>query len=219
MLQKLKGFFTTGVGLPTVFSACVLLSATLYLYLLPAAGRTVDTVSKVVEMTALTIGLLSLVLIARQTRTTAKWNKLLSYHQFFGEITTRETVRALHVAAEKCNFKESMKSGQAIDVSAVDSLCNDDDSTTSVCFYLDEFEEFCGAVAAGVVDSGYAYTLEATRVIRVWAVFEPYVARRRSEVKYSRCYLELQRLASTWKAQRELEEKRNHDESGVRTHV
>lgn len=180
---------------------------------------TLEQTARIVELGLLALGLLSLFLIAEQTRLTAKWNKLLSYHQFFGELITSEMVSDLRKVAETCGFSEEMRQLKPIHSASLECIVNSDEHMNTISAYLDEFEEFCAAVHAGVADHEYAYTLEATRVIRAWVVFEPFITRRRATVRYSRCYLELERLGGAWLERREKEAKDKADKDGVRPHV
>lgn len=217
-MEKLKGA-VRWLGLPALASCAILLAAAIVIWAVPATRSTFESVARVVELAILTIGLTSLVLLARQTRTTAKWSKLLSYHQFFGDLITKEMVVALQETAKLCTFEECMKKLEPMSSAAVDAVLADPAHDTVVSSYLDEFEEFCAAVHAGIADPEYAYTLEATRVIRAWIVFEPFIRRCRASTKYSRCYLELQRLGSAWKTRREAEESKKDAADGVRNHV
>lgn len=219
MKELWNRFWTRGKGLPSVVAAAVLVACVIAVMRMPPDDRSYQNVGQIIELGLLSVGLLSLVLIARQTRTTAKWNKLLSYHQFFGELISPATLVQMTGAAEACGFSEQMLKISPMTDDSVNKVLASPDHDQTVSTYLDEFEEFCAAVHAGIVDNEYAYTLEATRVIRAWVVFEPFITQCRSKTKYSRCYIELQRLGVAWKGRREKEEARNHATDGVRPHV
>lgn len=127
-----------------------------------------------------------LALTARQLVQTANWNKTLSYHQFFGDLVTRELADKVRAVVRKHKFDDAFTSLTAMSPTSLTDLMVDQEADSLISAYLDEFEEFCAAVKAGVVENGYAYGIEATRVIRAAVVFGPYIHRARSGTKYSR---------------------------------
>ena len=205
------------------------------IWLLPTLGstRSFTNVMAIIQSALVALGLYSLYFVAEQarltaeqvsqtreqTQQTAKWNKLLSYHQFFGELITTEMVLEMMAVAERCGFKDAMNSVQAMSLASRQALENDPVAVKTVAAYLDEFEEFCAAVQAGVTASEYAYTLEATRVLRAWIVFEPFIQSQRATHRFSRCYLELERIGSAWKERRERETQQKYAQDGVQQHV
>jgi len=218
-----------------VLGATVLLSA-LAIWQLPnmtTEGRSFTNVMAIVQAALVALGLYSLYFVAEQARQTAaqvrlsadqvrqtaKWNKLLSYHQFFGELITTDMVKEMLSVAEKCDFKAAMNGVTPMSDDSRRKLEGEPIDVKTVLAYLDEFEEFCGAVQAGVTDHEYAYTLEATRVIRTWIVFGPFIQVQRASHPFSRCYLELERLGSAWKLRREQETQQKYAQDGVQPHV
>ena len=205
-----------------ILLAAIPVSAGLAIWRLPyldANGRSFSNVMAVLEVTVLAIGLYSLYLVSEQVRQTAKWNKLLSYHQFFGELITTAMVKDMLAVAEKFGFKAAMDKVIPMTDASLASLEKEAIDVKTILAYLDEFEEFCGAVQAGVTDHEYAYTLEATRVIRTWIVFGPFIQSQRASHPFSRCYVELERLGSAWKERREAETRQKYSQDGVRQHV
>lgn len=200
----------------------IALVAGLAILLLPwttSSGRTFSNVMAILELAVIAFGLCSLLLVAEQIQQTAKWNKLLSYHQFFGDLITTEMVKDMLAVAETCGFKEAMNSVQPMSLESRRALEDDLAAVKTVAAYLDEFEEFCAAVQAGVTDQEYAYTLEATRVIRAWTVFAPFIQSQRASLRFSRCYLELERIGGAWRDRRETETKQKYAQDGVQQHV
>jgi hypothetical protein len=80
--------------------------------------------------------------------------------------------------------------------------------------YLDQFEKFCGAVQCGLVDNDYAYSLQATRVIRNYTIFSTFIKRIRQES--STGYLELEKVALSWEDRRGIEDATFRNNRGVR---
>jgi hypothetical protein len=89
--------------------------------------------------------------------------------------------------------------------------------------YMDDFEEFCAAVNAGVISESYALDLEGSRVISVFYGLRPLIDELRSEQERvnatlgmqtagqrpmrSKYYDELERVAIRWRLKREKEHK------------
>jgi hypothetical protein len=214
----------------SAFVAVVVLACAIAIYRLPSADRTVPNITSILQLGLVAVGLISLLLLAEQNRQiscgnaeqskqTASWNKCLSYHNFFGDLITMQMSQALRGTTDACGFTSAMQNVEPMSANSVEDVVRDDAHSRVCSSYLDDFEEFCAAVHAGVVDKEYAYTLEATRVIRAWIVYEPYITKRRSSVRYSRCYIELQRLAATWIKRREEEEAKKNASEGVKPRV
>jgi len=185
---------------------------------LPEEHQTPSSIAAIIQTGAIVVGLLSLVLIARQIRATATQtassaaiSRALTYHQFFGDLITAEIRQKMEAAATSCGFKDARKSGEPMTQQAVKCIKEDPGHDGVVASYLDEFEEFCGAIHAGLLDEDYAYGLEATRVIRTWKVFSPYVQATRLETSDHRTYIELERIADAWLKRRADEDQRESD--------
>lgn len=195
--------------------------------------RNFETTSRVIELGIMAAGLISLGFISLQVRLsadqakltadqihqTAVWNKLLSYHQFFGELLSEPLLVRFTAVSKACGLEESMRSIKEMSQASLEKIWADPNHVHVVASYLDEFEEFCGAVHAGVTDKEYAYTLECTRVVRAWTVFEPFILAARGKDKFTRCYVELERLGSEWIERRGQEIKQRNTAVGVRNHV
>src|SRR5690606_33582293 len=129
----------------------------------------------------------------------------LVYHQFFGDLVTAAVRENLRKAATACHFDGALKDSVPLSDQAVRALDNCDEHHAVVVSYLDEFEEFCGAIYCGLLDEDYAYRLEGERVTRLWVVFGPFV--RECRKRCPRAYWELERLAGQW-----IERRRSEDE-------
>lgn len=200
-------------GFATWFAVGVGVLAIGLIWAIPADERSPAAIAAILQTGAILVGLLSLVLIARQIRTTAAQaahvaavNSALAYHQHFGDLITVEIKRQMAEVAERCGFKESRQKGEPISADAVKCLKDNPVHDSVVSCYLDEFEEFCGAIHAQLLNEDYAYGLEANRVIRAWAIFKPYVLNSRTETEDFRTYMELERVALRWKDRREAED-------------
>lgn len=205
-------------GFATLFALSVAVACGLVIWRMAPVDRTYVAIGAVIQTGALCIGLLSLVLIARQTRTTASLAKVNSYHQFFGDLITTETRQKMFKLAEDCGFTAEFEEQRPLTESAVEALMKLENRPV-ISSYLDEFEEFSGAVHAGAVSEEYAYRLEATRIIRTWIVFEPFIRAVRAKMRDERCYLEIARLGSTWQSRRVKESSRANASNGMPKHI
>lgn len=202
-------------------------------FCLDSKSRTVPNVVLIVQTCLIAVGLLSLVFIARQVRIVREqarsdqvWRKTLSYHQFFGDLVTTEVREKIAKVATECGFLDARQNGEPISTDAVKKIKKSPKHDAVIATYLDEFEEFCGAVHAGLLDRDYAYTLEATRIIRAWRLFEPYVIATRLETRDHRTYIELERLGENWRERRKMDDDRDRKarldltaSNGVKGHV
>jgi len=200
-------------GFATCFSLAIGVLVVGLVWLTPAGERTPAAVGAIVQTGAVLIGLLSLVLIARQIRATAAQaahvaavNSALAYHQYFGDLITVQIRRQLAAVANDCGFAEARKKGEPMSPEAVKCIKDSPKHDSVVSSYLDEFEEFCAAIHAKLLNEDYAYGLEATRIIRTWAVFGPYILSSRTETQDFRTYVELERVATAWTERRRRED-------------
>lgn len=200
-------------GFATVFAFCVAVVVGVVIWMIPSEQRSVSAAMSVVQTGAVVVGLLSLVLIARQIRTTAAQaahtaaiNSALTYHQYFGDLITVQVRRQLSHVSNTCGFSDARKKGEPMDDNAVKCIKRSPNHDAVVAQYLDEFEEFCGAIHAKLLNEDYAYGLEATRIIRTWAVFKPYILATRKETEDFRTYVELERIAGSWTERRKAED-------------
>jgi hypothetical protein len=183
------------------------------------AQVTFENLSKIVELGILGVGLVSLLLIFQQNQQVRRWNKILSYHQFFGDLISDEMAAKIQQTVNACGAAVEVAANNPISAESARAMAESDDHKQVVSSYLDEFEEFCGAVNAGVVQEEYAYSLEATRVIRTWNVYKPYIELRRSSFKNSLFYLELEVVAGRWSEERQKKVASANKKAGMRNHV
>lgn len=146
---------------------------------------------------ALTLGLASIVLIWRQGKDTARWNKLVLYHQFFDSLPARPEREAFLEELKKRGLLSYLDGiGTPLSEEAVGQLTKEPLVSQVVRVYLDGFEQLCGAVNCGVIDERYAIELERARVVRIFRVFLPLIEAQR--LHNSHAYLELEKVATRW---------------------
>lgn len=171
--------------------------------------------ARILELLMLGVGLQSLILLWAQNRAMTIWNSVRSYHDYFQEFPPEHRITELEDLAERLGFLQCLLDLSPIPKPIVEAIESTRQSRLTVRKFLDDYEEFCAAVNARVVDPEYAYGIEGTRVIRVKMVFEPLISRMRAENRYTRCYLELMKLGDEWKLRREAEARATNNAAGV----
>jgi hypothetical protein len=184
------------------------------------------------------LGLLSIVLLIAQLRQTAAWNRVLAYHEYFGDIPSEGRVASLSACLQRLGIPEP-SSGEPISTEDAKRLFEDEGAVLGadgvvfqkgqrvLCDYLNDFEEFCGAVNAGVLYEPYVRELEGSRTINAYFGFEEVIKlirdqeikRRQLDSQHAKTgaaaqnllqvhrkpYQELRRVAVLWKRRREAE--------------
>lgn len=210
IFRKISRVANAPGGLTVVICMAVVGTA-LLIYLLPSDQRTIVNILEIIQTAAIVVGLFSLALLSRQTRLSgaqaehaAAVNHRLVYHQFFGDLVTANVREKLCQVAAACGCSEAFRLGTPLDGESVAKIMNDDSHHAVVVSYLDEFEEFCGAIYCGLLDEDYAYRLEGERITRLWAVFAPFIGEARK--RCPRAYWEVERLACQWIERRKAED-------------
>lgn len=188
-------------------------------------------VLQVMEVALLGGGLLSFVVLIRQTTAAAEqakaaadqaeqsanqaraavdsnvalreWNSRLSYHEHFGELADGPKGELVKELVRDLGIGTNLDAMRPLDAHQVEAILQDEKHVRVLQWYLDEFEEFCVAVHVGVVHPQYAFELEGTRTVRAWHVFEPFVVERRNGNPFSQCYKYLEIIGKEWKERRE----------------
>lgn len=173
---------------------------------IPDGPNATATKAGVIQAGAVILGLFSVLVAALQVRINATWNKVLSYHNFFGELITPQALRNLMATAKACGFSEKLQTGDELSQEDVAKIVDSPSHEAIISCYLDEFEEFCAAVNAGVVDNEYAYKLEGSRVVRVHKLFASYIRHCRGDDGANRSiYAELEHRANDWTVRKDHE--------------
>jgi hypothetical protein len=193
---------------------------------------------RIVESTLLGFGLLSVWLLIAQLRQTTSWNRVLSYHDYFGELPSSDRANQLYLCLHRLDIPVP-SCAAPISRESAEKLWTDEgiegrDGTYRqvgervIREYLNDFEEFCGAIRACVVSESYACELEGDRTINAYFAFEEVIKIIRKEAEasgraeargtqddaamerrlqlYRRSpYLELRTIAISWRSRREKE--------------
>jgi len=189
---------------------------------------------KLAEMLFLALGLGTATVVRAQMRQTATWNRLLSYHQFFDDIPAPHKVRALQEVLMRLGISREVTRAAALTEAEVRKFLEDKPSDSNkgltarrvLQAYLNDFEELCAAVNAGVVEEEYARAIEGARVINTYFGYQRFIKSLIAEElgqlealnrdpayrgprieKYrSKYYCDLKLVAIGWLQRREMEE-------------
>lgn len=107
-----------------------------------------------------------------------KWKCYAFYHQHFPEVPSEDLRKKVYqiAASGTSPFVECFDGrGSSIPDASLNAIRGTAAEWESIRPYLDCFEVFCGAINARLVDEDYAFSLQATRVVRNYAVFEPLI--------------------------------------------
>ncbi|MCU1195881.1 MULTISPECIES: DUF4760 domain-containing protein [Stenotrophomonas] len=148
------------------------------------------------QFIVVTLGLTSLLLMWKQSKDTARWNKLHSYHQFFADCPSSERRANMFAVMERIQASSHLSEGTAILAEHVQAIVLSPSDSQVIALYLDDFEQLCGAVNCGVIDAAYVKALEKSRINRIYTVFKPLLAHHQQ--RNSTLYLEFERLADKW---------------------
>lgn len=183
---------------------------------------------KAAELVVLTAGLASLSLLRRQLQAQRvqlqkqqqqmeldhQWRTYLSYHELFPSIPPDDIRNEMYDLAKKLNFDDYFDDfGKPMPKDALEAIVGSCDYRRIVRAYLDEFEKFCGAIRAGIVDNGYAYSLQNTRVIRNFTVFQALI--KQWQTGNLMAYSELEKVALAWSVQRSAADDSYRSQFGV----
>lgn len=172
---------------------------------------TVAEVFQVGQLTVLTLGLASIVLLWRQGRDAAQWRRLLTYHEFFDDLPDPAAREAMIWTLNSVKASGALM-GMGAPLTKVQVLllnCTVE-KHQSIKRYLDGFEQLCGAVNCRVIDEEYTRDLEGARVVRIWRIFEPFI--RQEQKANARIYVEFEKVASRWEKLRVEEDQAHADE-------
>lgn len=211
--------------------------------------------AQILEITLLAFGLLSILLLIAQLRQTRAWNRVLSYHEYFGELPGSDRTDQLYLCLHRLGLHEPTSS-KPLSTDDAKALWDDEGiaGRDGICRhvgrrvireYLNDFEEFCGAVRAGVLNENYVRELEGDRTINAYYGFEEVIKLTREEAADSgrreqspdtrstmaqklreyrrKPYQELRMVAETWRARRakeyeKLAKKRRSLEESIADH-
>lgn len=128
------------------------------------------------------------------------WRCYAFYHQHFSDIPSaalRKGVYELADAADTRFIDCFLERGRPMPSAVLDKIRGTPSEWDFIRPYLDGFETFCGAINAKLVDEDYAFSLQATRVIRNYTVFEPLIDEYKRATPSAYC--EFYKVAYRWK--------------------
>lgn len=129
-----------------------------------------------------------------------EWKCYAFYHQHFPEIPPEVVRRPVYqlAAAPNHSFIDCFQDrGTPMPPAVLAALRGTEAEWDHIRPYLDCFEMFCGAINAKLVHEDYAFSLQATRVIRNYTVFEPLIDEYKKQSPSAYC--EFYKVAYRWK--------------------
>lgn len=180
------------------------------------------------ELCVWSAGLFSVLLIRRQlwiqeqqaTQTLEQlkidhqWKTYESYHRHFANVPDRPTRDKLIDRLKQLGLIPCFKHrGSPIDDDQVRLICECPEVFDDIKASLDCFEAFCGAINAKLVDEDYAFSLQATRVVRHHTVFAPLIAELHKGSPSA--YVELTKVATRWSIRQRATEGRMVEGMGI----
>lgn len=145
-----------------------------------------------------------------------EWKCYAFYHQHFSDVPSEGIRVALYqLAGDPDHGFIGCFDGRGVPLpdSVVQHLIGSESERNLIRPYLDCFEIFCGAINAKLVHEDYAFTLQATRIIRNFAVFSPLIDHYKVTVPTAYC--EFIRVASRWRIKLAIAEAGNVEGLGL----
>ena len=167
------------------------------------------------QLIVTTVGLGSLVLLWWQIRKTSNWNRLSSQYNFLNSATSVELSKNLYKAASKLNINLKGRT-EPLTHEEVNALISDDESYVNILAHLNEFENICGAVRAGVADFDIAYGIHSARVIIEYNVYKSFIEAIRERDNDDEIWIEFECIYRDWKVKADKEAQKK---TTVRQHL
>lgn len=144
-----------------------------------------------------------------------QWRKLVSYHEYFTRFPDSASMAEwMTVLRENDALKHLSGGGTPLPEALVQKIHTTPDLLQKVRRYLDEYEQFCGAIHVGVIDREYAQSLEAGRVCRIYTVVSGLIELLQRDNE--KAYIELENLARDWIRDREERQRQAKAGAGVK---
>ena len=144
------------------------------------------------------LGLFSIFLIWRQLRQTSTWNKLQAQYTFLSSASVEFECNLLRTSKKAGVDLKARKA--PLTKEEIERLWQDDEAYMATIAFLNDIETVCTAVEVDMVDHDVAYAANSSRVVKGWAVYEPFISRFRGyyndEAKELFCHFET--IAKLW---------------------
>lgn len=143
------------------------------------------------------IGLASLLLVWRQIKQASQWNRLTTQYNFLNTAFSLQLDKAIYDATGKLGL--DLKGRQnPLNPEEIDKLLGDTDAYTVLIAYLNEFENICGAVRAGIADPDVAFGIHSARVLKEFVVYKPFIDKIRARDSNQEVLIEFERVFDDW---------------------
>lgn len=180
--------------------------------------------------TCLAWGALSIILLwvqlrsaSRQEKDEAVWKRVEYLHEHFQDVPRLAVTEAVRGYLCELGIRSPPAAHNPITREQAEAIKNDKGTEARppaevlLTRYLNDWEDFCGAISVGVIDEGYAYEMEGNRLIHAFFGYREVInifretdgddgkVRSRATGTPSfanKLYLELQRIALRWQKKR-----------------
>lgn len=150
------------------------------------------------------LGLVSLFLLWWQIRKGIAWNKLSATREHYNDLPSQENEIGLQNKLRGIGIDPY----KPLTEEQVGKVFDDPELFLQLKLYLNKYEVYCAALAAGLMDEEYARALVGAKVVVLMEVFEKLINRQRKERDLDVIWIEIERLAAEWKINRDIENKR-----------
>lgn len=180
--------------------------------------------------TCLAWGALSIILLwvqlrsaSRQERDEAVWKRVEYLHEHFHDVPRLQVTEAVREYLCELGIHSPPSAHNPISREQAEAIKHDKGKETRppaevlLTRYLNDWEDFCGAISVGVIDDNYAFEMEGNRLIHAFFGYREVInIFRETEVDdgklrapatgtpsfANKLYLELQRVALRWQKKR-----------------
>ena len=193
----------------------------------------IDRAIQIVEPVFIGLGALSIILLWAQVRISNMqeqeaniWKRVVSRHDYFSQVPRTDRAEAVRKYFKELGINRPPSAYHSLDVNLVETIWADNGTDQRppgrviISNYLDDWEDFCGAIRVGVLDEEYAREMEGTRVINAFFGYRSAIDKLRQEHNESakartgskpaqpfvnKYFLELQTIATNWHRIRQAE--------------
>lgn len=143
-----------------------------------------------------------------------RWRTYAFYHEHFSDVPPDSCLQAVYQIAQDHGFIGCFQNrGQPLPANVLQRIVDEKDLWEKVRPYLDHFEVFCGAINANLVNEEYAYSLQATRVVRNYTVFRSFIEHDQRGAPSA--YVELVKVARRWRDRMDQTDRDNQSRLGI----
>jgi hypothetical protein len=178
-----------------------------------------QTIIEWIKASGTIIAAVSLYLAYRQLRASVRWNRIDATYAFLPETVYLERERAAANALLGIEI-DLYKQEKPLTPEIVTSILNDSNVFKEAKDFLNLFEDYATAYKAEAVDHDHAYLLSASRFIRYFQVFQPFIRELRARRENPMIWREFELLVTKdWSVRQKQEIEKVADEHDKLRHT